>query len=75
MTVFVQTAIQNNIGFIMLDRPQALNALSLDMVRTITATLLHWCDDCTVQAVVIRSSSEKAFCAGGDIRFFLRSRT
>ncbi len=70
MTVFVQTAIQNNIGFITLDRPQALNALSLDMVRAITAALLRWCDDCTVHAVVIRSSSEKAFCAGGDIRFF-----
>jgi enoyl-CoA hydratase/carnithine racemase len=40
------------------------------MVRAITQALLAWRDDASVAAVVIRSSSEKAFCAGGDIRFF-----
>lgn len=70
MSEFVLTAINNNIGFITLDRPKALNSLSLDMVRAITAALLGWRNNSSVQAVVIRSSSEKAFCAGGDIRFF-----
>ncbi|OWW22333.1 enoyl-CoA hydratase/isomerase family protein [Noviherbaspirillum denitrificans] len=70
MTEFVHTRIKNNIGFITLDRPKALNSLSLDMVRAITSALLAWRDDSAVQAVVIRSSSERAFCAGGDIRFF-----
>lgn len=70
MTEFVQTQIKNNIGFITLDRPKALNSLSLDMVRALTATLLAWRADDAVRAVVIRSSSERAFCAGGDIRFF-----
>lgn len=70
MTEFVHTAINNRIGFVTLDRPKALNSLSLDMVRAITAALLAWRDDDAVRAVVIRSSSEKAFCAGGDIRFF-----
>ena len=70
MTEFVQTHIKNNIGFITLDRPKALNSLSLDMVRTLTSTLLAWRTDNGVRAVVIRSSSERAFCAGGDIRFF-----
>jgi enoyl-CoA hydratase/carnithine racemase len=40
------------------------------MVRAITRTLLDWRDDANVKAVLIRSSSEKAFCAGGDLRFF-----
>lgn len=40
------------------------------MVRDLTRTLLEWRDDIEVHAVVIRGSSEKAFCAGGDIRFF-----
>jgi enoyl-CoA hydratase/carnithine racemase len=40
------------------------------MVRTLTQALLDWRDDADIRAVVIRSSSEKAFCAGGDIRFF-----
>jgi enoyl-CoA hydratase/carnithine racemase len=40
------------------------------MVRVITATLRAWRDDPQVRTVFIHSSSEKAFCAGGDIRFF-----
>ncbi len=70
MTAYVQTAINNKIGCITLDRPKALNSLSLDMVRAITQALLDWRDDPDVLAVLIRSSSERAFCAGGDIRFF-----
>jgi len=70
MSEFVQTSISNQIGFITLDRPKALNSLSLDMVRALTACLLAWRDDRAVRAVVIRSSSERAFSAGGDIRFF-----
>jgi len=70
MTEHIRTAIENGIGHIVLDRPKALNSLSLEMVRTLTATLLQWQDDAAVRAVVVRSSSERAFCAGGDIRFF-----
>lgn len=70
MSNYVLTEIKNHIGFITLDRPKALNSLSLEMVRAITAQLLAWRKDHNVHAVFIHSSSEKAFCAGGDIRFF-----
>lgn len=70
MSDFVQTAIRNRTGHIVLDRPKALNSLSLEMVRALSAILLAWRDDPLVEAVLIRSSSEKALCAGGDIRFF-----
>jgi enoyl-CoA hydratase/carnithine racemase len=70
MTDHILAAIRDNTGFLTLDRPKALNSLSLDMVRALTQTLLTWRDDPNVLAVVIRSTSEKAFCAGGDIRFF-----
>ncbi|MYN06987.1 enoyl-CoA hydratase/isomerase family protein [Pseudoduganella aquatica] len=70
MSEHVITQVANGAGIITLDRPKALNSLSLDMVRALTAALLAWRDDSAVAAVVIRSSSEKAFCAGGDIRFF-----
>ncbi|SEO50769.1 Enoyl-CoA hydratase/carnithine racemase [Duganella sp. CF517] len=70
MSELVHTGIVNGTGFITLDRPKALNSLSLPMLRTITAALLAWRDDSDVAAVAIRSSSDKAFCAGGDIRFF-----
>jgi enoyl-CoA hydratase/carnithine racemase len=70
MSEHVLTTVANGTGFITLDRPKALNSLSLGMVRSLTAALMAWRDDSAVAAVVIRSSSDKALCAGGDIRFF-----
>ena len=67
---YVHTRVADRTGVITLDRPKALNSLSLDMVRALTAALLAWRDDAAIDAVVIGSSSEKALCAGGDIRFF-----
>lgn len=70
MTEYVLTRVANGTGIITLDRPKALNSLSLDMVRALAQALQAWRDDASIHAVVIRSSSEKALCAGGDIRFF-----
>ena len=66
--------IHGHIGCITLNRPKALNALSLPMVRDISAALLRWQDDPQVLAVAVRGTGKEgpfgAFCAGGDIRFF-----
>jgi enoyl-CoA hydratase/carnithine racemase len=70
MTEHVQTRVANRTGIITLDRPKALNSLSLEMVRSLTAALLAWREDAGIDAVLIKSTSEKALCAGGDIRFF-----
>lgn len=70
MTDFIQTEIRGTIGVITLDRPAALNSLTLEMVRAMSATLRSWRDDPAIRAVLVRSSSERAYCAGGDIRFF-----
>ncbi|MGE5622543.1 MAG: enoyl-CoA hydratase/isomerase family protein, partial [Bacillota bacterium] len=75
MSEHIQISITNHIGFLTLDRPKALNSLSLQMVRTLTEALLAWRNDDNVRAVVIRSTSERAFCAGGDIRFFYEAGT
>ena len=72
---------QANAGLITLSRPKALNAMSLGMVRDISAALLGFQDDSSVQVVAIRGSNKLGkpgtpeslfggFCAGGDIRFF-----
>jgi enoyl-CoA hydratase/carnithine racemase len=77
----VQTTISGGIGLITLNRPKALNALSLPMVQSLLATLRAWRDDPQVIAVAIRGSNKigrpgtpealfGGFCAGGDIRFF-----
>ncbi len=70
MSPFVHFCVQQHLGIITLDRPKALNSLSLEMVRALTSILQVWRDDAEVVAVLIKSSSERAFCAGGDVRFF-----
>jgi enoyl-CoA hydratase len=55
-------------GVIVLNRPRALNALTLTMVRLMAAALDDWERDPGVTRVVLRGAGEKAFCAGGDIR-------
>ena len=68
-------------GLITLNRPKALNALSLQMVRDLLGILRAWRDDPEVRVVAIRGTNKTGrpgtpdslfggFCAGGDIRFF-----
>jgi enoyl-CoA hydratase/carnithine racemase len=59
---------RNGLGLITLNRPQALNAINLEMVRTMFTTLKTWENDDTIKAVLVKGAGEKAFCAGGDIR-------
>jgi len=59
---------RGRIGVVTLNRPQALNALTLAMVVDIDRRLTAWADDPDIAAVVIRSAGGRAFCAGGDIR-------
>ncbi len=70
MTPFIKTRIADHTAFIMLDRLRTFNSLSLEMVRALSAALRAWRNDSAIGAVVIHSSTPKAFCAGGDIRFF-----
>ena len=77
----VTTEVVGSMGLITLNRPKALNALSLSMVQALLDTLRAWKDDAAVIAVAIRGSNKAgqpgtpealfgSFCAGGDIRFF-----
>jgi enoyl-CoA hydratase/carnithine racemase len=70
----VVAAIVGKAGQITLNRPKALNALSLDMVRDLLAVLRRWREDPRVEVVCIRGQGRDgafgAFSAGGDIRFF-----
>jgi enoyl-CoA hydratase/carnithine racemase len=76
---FVIVEERGHAGLITLNRPKALNALSLGMVRDLTAALLKWRDQANIQLVAIRGMGKLpdgsfapfgSFCAGGDIRFF-----
>ncbi len=64
----VKASVSDGVGWLVLDRPEALNALDLEMVTLMTGALESWRTDEDVRAVVVTSSTPKAFCAGGDIR-------
>ncbi len=77
----VLTEVRGGVGFITLNRPKALNALSLPMVRELAAALTAWRDDAAVLGVAVRGTNKAGrpgtpealfggFSAGGDIRFF-----
>lgn len=55
-------------GHILLDRPAALNAITLTMVRAIAHALDAWEHDDAVRCIVVEAAGERAFSAGGDIR-------
>jgi enoyl-CoA hydratase/carnithine racemase len=52
-----------------LNRPRALNALSFEMCRALHDGLARWQADPAVGAVLIKGAGERAFCAGGDLRW------
>jgi len=57
-----------NAGLITLNRPKALNALNLNMIRQMYPTLKEWETDPNIGVIVIKGAGPKAFCAGGDVR-------
>lgn len=67
MTSDVLFEIRGGIGLITLNRPEALNALTLGMCHVMEARLREWRSDPAISAVVITGAG-RAFCAGGDIR-------
>lgn len=58
---------QGAVGFITLNRPKSLNALTLNMIRLMDPQLAAWETDDSISAVVIRGAGDRAFCAGGDV--------
>jgi enoyl-CoA hydratase len=55
-------------GLVTLNRPQALNAVSLGMVRALARQLAEWERDGAVTRVVVTANGTRAFSAGGDLR-------
>jgi enoyl-CoA hydratase len=73
MTDDILLKVEGHAGFISLNRPSALHALTLPMVHAMTQALLAWRDDPAVKCVVIDHAEGRGFCAGGDIAFLRNS--
>ncbi len=60
--------VRGRVATVVLNRPAALNALSMGMLEGLAAWLAAWERDARIGTIVLRGAGEKAFCAGGDIR-------
>ncbi len=56
-------------GVLILNRPQALNAITLEMVREIAVALDSFERDPRVERIVVCGAGARAFSAGGDVRW------
>jgi enoyl-CoA hydratase len=64
---------EGSLGVIRLNRPKALNALTLDMVRAINAALDRFEGDSAIGVILLEGAGERGLCAGGDIRSLYES--
>src|SRR3974377_842578 len=59
---------EGGLATLVINRPKALNALTLENYRRFAPALRGWATDLSVHAVVVRGAGVRAFCAGGDVR-------
>jgi enoyl-CoA hydratase len=64
---------QDRVGRIRLNRPKAIHALNTTMCEAMSAALLGWMHDDSVEAVIIDHAEGRGFCAGGDVVMIARS--
>jgi enoyl-CoA hydratase len=60
-------------GIIRLNRPKAINAVTLEMFRDIDKALDRFETDPSVSVIVLEGAGERGLCAGGDIRALYES--
>src|SRR5437899_8517947 len=60
--------VKDQIAWITLNRPESLNAVNREMVKSIVNYCREANEDRNVQVVIFRANGEKAFSVGGDIK-------
>ena len=56
------------LGLMTLNRPAALNALTLSMIEALHQTYERWAGEPKIYGLVMQSASDRAFCAGADVK-------
>jgi enoyl-CoA hydratase len=64
----LEIGVEGSLGVIALNRPEAINALSRDMIDGIAAQLTAWRGDPAIRAVLFEARGTRGFCSGGDVR-------
>ena len=62
---------QEGIAYITLNRPEARNALSPELVCRLADAFVDYAADDSLRAAIVTGAGDKAFCAGGDLASML----
>lgn len=71
---FLEKTVEDRVMKIVLNRPDAMNALNREMMQGLTDALEEAAGDRGIGCVVVRGAGEKAFCAGGDVKSMAAGR-
>lgn len=63
----LEIRVKGTVGHVVLNRPEALNALTHQMCLELETALRQWEIDPTISLILIEGAGDRAFCAGGDI--------
>jgi 3-hydroxypropionyl-coenzyme A dehydratase len=68
---YVQIDLQNDIAILKINRPEALNAMNLDVISELTRAIDLISVDQGIRVLIITGSGERSFCAGADISYMV----
>jgi 3-hydroxypropionyl-coenzyme A dehydratase len=68
---YIQIDLQNDIAILKINRPEALNAMNLDVIHELTRAIDLISVDQGIKVLVITGSGERSFCAGADISYMV----
>ncbi|HXS60815.1 MAG TPA: enoyl-CoA hydratase-related protein [Candidatus Sulfopaludibacter sp.] len=68
---YVQIDLQNDIAILKINRPEALNAMNLDVISELTRAIDLISVDQGLKVLIITGSGERSFCAGADISYMV----
>jgi 2-(1,2-epoxy-1,2-dihydrophenyl)acetyl-CoA isomerase len=68
----IRIEIDGEIGTLTLDRPDALNAMSPELIAEFTEAAAWLADRAPLRALIVTGAGDRAFCAGGDVNWFRR---
>ena len=68
---YIQIDLQNDIAILKINRPEALNAMNLDVIHELTRAIDLISVDQGVKVLIITGAGERSFCAGADISFMV----
>jgi len=68
---YIQLEPQGDIAILRINRPEALNAMNVDVISELSKMLDILAADDSIKAVVITGAGERSFCAGADISYMV----